>query len=1588
MLSNPESEAAVTTGTEKFPTSPRTSQTGQNQQGGLHPEIKSLVQLSAAHAHKVYFSGPLVKHVERHTDGRSVGKSEPWSEVWAQLGGTTLSVWDMKAIEEASKRGQEVPPTYFNITDATVHVLGAVTMPATPNGDPPKRYSNVVTLTTAGLNLLLFSCPSPQALISWATAFRLAAYEKSRLEEIYTAHLLRMSLSEQGQWKDPRSPLTNGRMEGWVQIRVNGQTDWKRLWMSVQAAVDGEQRKNRMSSLFGRNVHEHSSSVNSVNSQGEAGGQTVKPAQIQLFTSARPRDRKQPALTLTNVTQAFAVYPERPELISRSTLVKMEGLIGDEELAGEWASKEGWLLMMPELDGNKLGSMEMLKWIVGIHDAFNLYGRPTSYTWNPRDHGSLMFAYPVGPHKDELFLDRVLAEKVDPREGRGSFIRQQFRNILVERMNGGQIPGQTSSRPTTASSAVESTSPPMLPPIQTTAESHSQESQIAQSGGSSSGFQLPPLSFDLGGSGTGAPLQSGQLSPISERTDALSRRSTTATAESRMGQSQPSTNISVRGTPAQGPIQEENIPSSSGIIREPAQNSPERNAASYDDARSKYQQQWKADQNGQASYIQPMHQLSISSGKSDSGKVTSPTGVQSPTSPSGIPTSPPMSPRSDSEASKYSQPERSTSIGSIPGSLIGSGRQNTTSNQLPPTVMQPNPINRQTQELQQPQTYQQLAPLSPQTTASAEQGPLSPASHVSHSTTLSSPFSVIKNVNKDQPPIPPAKDTSASQGMGGTTSWEPHYKQKQAESDFVFDEPAALYLMQEHQREETVRGPPGPVMAPRHSEDEDDRRSEVSEHSRLTNPMSMAESFSQSLPSPTRSAGSIAVPQSPPNQARFGLPSVPTSPVPRRQTPMGFELISGAVGVPSTSSVPGVGSIRSGRSQDSAQFASENQNQSQNQNQLHVTTQNRPLGRRPSGARAPQPHSQSGAGKRFVPSDSQLDEHPTDSTTTNSSSMAESHIDDSTVDALAALSFLEQEEGGANAPASNPTRSRSSSEQDRNASTPSITTPVPPQINEPEDRAPSPPSRNKQYRSSFAPSKQAEERKARSQAQQAAHDDVLHKPGRPNGKQRAQVHQREGGWESSEDEEEEEEEDDDEDDEDAGEDGRPRLPSAPGSRSQSNSSPVGRNTMYQLNSRDGLSPAGSNTDLRDPQAQQRGMRTLPQIPQRGRSPGEPDARYVSEQYECPREPSVSRPQAQYPPQMQQQFQQQPQYNPRQNIWSNVLDVNRETGLPNNSMSGNRDTFVQMEHPSETMTKAFMPQGLLSAGLQDKQDRSAKRQEELARESGASLINVPNKPPPPQVGLLGAITAHERERKREGGVGAALTEREREKRLAEERQRKLDELQRQQLEQQQQYAAQFGGGMLSPQMTGMMGGFGYPQMMGPQSMYFNPMFNPMMANPQHMFAAQQAAQAYQQAMMAMSTAGSQIGVGGVDGGNQSGNNTPNNGGSPPPGAMMGAGGMGYDPRMSMMSMGMMPMMGMGMPGMSPMGMQMTGGSMMGGVDPRFSMAPGTFDGMNVGQVPGSGQHSQRVSSYNGSPAASPGPGVTPANRSGEEATPAR
>jgi CCR4-NOT transcriptional complex subunit CAF120 len=163
-------------------------------------------------------------------------------------------------------------------------------------------------------------------------------------------------------------------MEGWVRIRIAGQTDWKRMWMVVTAGSEGVgparpaptgggiggvptpvapvPKKKRMSNLFSRESTTQQPTAPTI-------------ATVSMYASAKPKDKRRSLLTVRNVTQAFAVYPERPELITRSTLIKVEGLLGDEDTAAGMKSREGWLLVMPELEGGLGQAAEMLKWVVG-----------------------------------------------------------------------------------------------------------------------------------------------------------------------------------------------------------------------------------------------------------------------------------------------------------------------------------------------------------------------------------------------------------------------------------------------------------------------------------------------------------------------------------------------------------------------------------------------------------------------------------------------------------------------------------------------------------------------------------------------------------------------------------------------------------------------------------------------------------------------------------------------------------------------------------------------------------------------------------------------------------------------------------------------------------------------------------------------------------------------------------------------------------------------------------------------------------------------------------------------------------------------
>jgi CCR4-NOT transcriptional complex subunit CAF120 len=245
--------------------------------------------------------------------------------------------------------------------------MGSILQPGSADA-PAQKYKNIITLNTAGSNLILFSCPTTADLISWAAALRLSNWEKSRLEEIYTAHLIRITL------KDGRStptPLTRGQMEGWVRVRIAGQTDWKRLWMVVSSASSPSRSSHDLTSISSRDgrtsgqlTSARKKRISNIFTRDHSPERPTKSV-MTLFASSKSKDRKTPLLSFETVTQAFAVYPERPKLISSSTLIKLEGIYGQQAMAGSMKLKQGWMLFMPDIDGARNPAGEMLKWLLG-----------------------------------------------------------------------------------------------------------------------------------------------------------------------------------------------------------------------------------------------------------------------------------------------------------------------------------------------------------------------------------------------------------------------------------------------------------------------------------------------------------------------------------------------------------------------------------------------------------------------------------------------------------------------------------------------------------------------------------------------------------------------------------------------------------------------------------------------------------------------------------------------------------------------------------------------------------------------------------------------------------------------------------------------------------------------------------------------------------------------------------------------------------------------------------------------------------------------------------------------------------------------
>jgi len=89
--------------------------------GDTPAEIQPIFALLNSHANKIYYEGYFLKLNDLDTHGRPCPDRQ-WVECYAQLIGTVLSLWNAAALD-AARDGQEVPPTFINLADASIKMV-------------------------------------------------------------------------------------------------------------------------------------------------------------------------------------------------------------------------------------------------------------------------------------------------------------------------------------------------------------------------------------------------------------------------------------------------------------------------------------------------------------------------------------------------------------------------------------------------------------------------------------------------------------------------------------------------------------------------------------------------------------------------------------------------------------------------------------------------------------------------------------------------------------------------------------------------------------------------------------------------------------------------------------------------------------------------------------------------------------------------------------------------------------------------------------------------------------------------------------------------------------------------------------------------------------------------------------------------------------------------------------------------------------------------------------------------------------------------------------------------------------------------
>lgn len=339
----------------------------------IPPELVPIVTLLSAQSHRRYHEGVFLILKDLNSDGSPAART--WKEVYGVLIGNQLALWDARLLAENGQRPEDLmeatsKPTYVNFTDASFRPLDHKEAVI---AEGKKQLQNTIVVSTTLKNRYFLQFSDKEAFTQWHAALRLSAFEFTALQEAYTGAFLSTKGAKLG---DIRVILADTKFdyEDWVSVRFGAGMPWKRCY----AVVSQPSKKSKSKRICG---------------------------EINFYENEKKTKKVKAMTTVEDACAVYALYPSSPVLIDTSTMIKLEGKVS---FGKKDAPTLTDIFIMPEKHYAVPGYDTIIRFLIPIMNAFQLYGRPKRLIADRNNLDSLLFGLPTLPHVHFLQLQDIM----------------------------------------------------------------------------------------------------------------------------------------------------------------------------------------------------------------------------------------------------------------------------------------------------------------------------------------------------------------------------------------------------------------------------------------------------------------------------------------------------------------------------------------------------------------------------------------------------------------------------------------------------------------------------------------------------------------------------------------------------------------------------------------------------------------------------------------------------------------------------------------------------------------------------------------------------------------------------------------------------------------------------------------------------------------------------------------------------------------------------------------------------------------------------------------------------------------------------